>query len=111
MLNRPSKHQVNGLFGRLKQMLVASAVDGKSLEINCPVYVNVTGAQSDRARFVVNSLWRSKAGDAMASGFVRREDGTVQDRTMRIDRLCFGNVKPNRKSRFFSMKRNFAPVL
>lgn len=97
-------HQENGLFGRVKQLL------GKG-PFTIPVYVNAEGGQSDRATFYVNTVSRSKAGRPLLYGMVRREDGKVEDRTVRLDRIRQGTIRPNRGARFLCLKRNHRPVM
>jgi len=96
-------YQENGLLGRIKQLL------GRG-PFTIPVYINAEGGQSDRATFYVNTVSRSKAGKNLLYGFVKREDGTIQDRTVRLDRIGFGAVRPNRGARFLCLKRNFKPA-
>jgi len=98
-----TQNQHNGLHGRFKQLL------GKG-PVTIPIYKNAEGGQSDRNIFYVNSIGRSKAGKILLRGFVRREDKSLEDRTVRLDRIDAGVIPPNRGARFFCLKRNFRPV-
>lgn len=93
--------QVNGVFGRMKQLRNRGP-------ITIPVYVNKEGERSDRGTFYVQSLYRSKAGDPCAHGFVRRSDGTIDERTVRVDRIARADVL--KRARFFCLKRTLNPA-
>ena len=97
-------HQKNGLYGRVKQLLGQGA-------FTIPVYVNAEGGQSDRATFYVNTVSRSKAGNPLLYGIVKRADGTMEDRTVRLDRIQEGAIRPNRGARFLCLKRNHKPFI
>jgi len=96
-------NQENGLHGRVKQLLGNGP-------FSIPVYTNAEGGQSNRQTFYVNTISRSKAGKLLLYGMVRREDGTLQDRTVRLDRIGAGEIRPNKGARFLCLKKNFNPI-